>query len=273
MLRFDLSAYYSLLEVFDRTGRLMFPQDWTGEEAWSRDTENPDEIKEQRKELFAKITSLQNAMAPLHALMAMDLSDSEFQETSDNLGALNTRMKEAKIELAQLPQVSDTWVADHASFSRRIAVEKELTGAFKNGELRIIVGTHLVVPWNNWCQCSDFRVSYALSMVRIPKDESALRRGPAFVQKSVYDVWTQNLPETEPLHDTTNAREVLTAWLKLECEKHPKKPMKRDEYLLVAQKHFKPLTISRALFRLVWSDVVPDDWKSAGAPRKNNSAT
>ncbi|MGC9417975.1 MAG: hypothetical protein ACP5EN_03295 [Rhodovulum sp.] len=101
MLRFDLTAYYSLLDAFDLTGRLMFPKDWTGEEAWARDSESSDAVRTRRKEPFAEIAAVQREKTSLQEVMGMDLSDSEFQETSDSLGRLGARLKEARSALAQ----------------------------------------------------------------------------------------------------------------------------------------------------------------------------
>jgi len=263
MLSFDLSTYYSLLDVFDRTGRLMFPKDWTGEEAWARDSENPEPIKERRKQLFAEVTALQREMAPLNDLMGMDLSASEFQETSDSLGPLNDRLKEAKAELAQLPHVSDTWVSDHAAFSRRVSIEKELAQAFISGDLKIVVGAHRVVPWKDWCQRSDFRVYYALSMVRIPRGESAQRRGPAFIIRKEFDQWSERfVAETDaPVDLTPEAK--CKEWLRAEVRGATGKAKVVAEYQEEAQAMFQGLS-ERAFLR-IWAETVPDNWRKPGS--------
>lgn len=262
MLSFDLSAYYSLLDVFDRTGRLMFPKDWTGEEAWARDSENPEPIKERRKQLFAEITALQREMAPLNDLMGMDLSASEFQETSDSLGPLNNRLREAKAELAQLPHVSDTWVSDHDVFARRVSVEKELARAFMSGDLKIVVGAHRVVPWKDWCQRSDFRVYYALSMVRIPRGESSQRRGPAFIMRIEFDQWSERFVTEPDTPGDLTPEAKCKEWLRAEVRRATGKVKIAEEYQAEAQAMFEGL--SERAFKRIWAQTVPDDWRKGG---------
>lgn len=262
MLRFDLSAYYSLLDVFDRTGRLMFPIEWSGLEAWARDTESPEPLKRERQALLKEITTLKGDMAPLHDLMRLNLSESEFQETSDNVGRLSARLKTAKVELSQLPQVSDTWVRDHAAFFRRVRVEQELSQALIRNDLRIIVGTHMVVPWKEWCQRSDFRVWYGLSMVRIPKSESAMRRGPGFVERTAFDLWSERFIMIDKIPGDFTPEAKLAEWLKAEVRANPEKTKTVEEYRKEALKSFSGL--SARAFNRVWATTVPDSWRQGG---------
>ena len=200
--------------------------------------------------------------------MAMDLSDSEFQETSDNLGAMNTRMKEAKAELAQLPKVSDTWLKDHAGFSRRVAVEKELAQAFNAGDLQLIVGTSRIVPWKSWCQRSDFRVYYPLSMIRIPKGESALRRGPAFVSREMFAIWSNRFARPEPDNEehrlTTEAQ--LTEWLRDLIAKQPVKPKTTEALRQQDLEMFPSLSVRG--FNAVWKVTAPEAWRKKGRKKE-----
>lgn len=262
MLRFDLSAYYSLLDVFDRTGRLMFPIEWTGLEAWARDTESPETLKEKRQALLKEITTLKKDMSPLHDLMRLNLSESELQETSDDLGRLSARLKDAKVDLAQIPQVTDTWVTDHAAYSRREKVERELSQALIRNDLQIIVGTHMVIPWTEWCQRPDFRVYYGLSMVRIPKGESTLRRGPGLIDRTAFDLWSERFATDNTASGDLTAEAKLAEWLKAEVRANPQKSKTVEEYRQEALNSFGGL--SARAFNRVWAATVPDSWRQGG---------
>ena len=261
MLRFDLSAYYSLLDVFDRTGRLMFPADWTGLEAWARDSKNPDAVKKNRARILADLDALQSEKAPYQNRMRLDLSDEEAQEASDALGRLNAREATLKVELGQLPHVTDTWISDHAAYTRRIAVEKELSTAFLRQDLSALVGTQLVVPWKDWTKRAGFRVFYGLSMISIPPGESALRRGPAFVEKTAFKLWSERFETKEAQGDLTPSAKCRD-WLKMQVRTSPQKTLTVKQYTEEAQALFPGLS-ERAFLR-VWAETVPASWREGG---------
>ena len=76
MLQFDITQNYSLYEVFERTGKLMFPEDWTGREIWSRPIENPNPIKLEREELSANLINAVRRKAEIESIDQRELSQS-----------------------------------------------------------------------------------------------------------------------------------------------------------------------------------------------------
>lgn len=266
MLRFDLSAYYSLLDVFDRTGRLMFPDDWTGLEAWTRDSENPDAVKAERARILADLDALQSEKAPYQNRMRLDLSDEEAQEASHALGQLNAREAALKAELGQLPHVTDTWLSDHAGYTRRIAVEKELSTAFLRKDLSVIVGTQLVVPWKDWIKRTGFRVFYGLSMISIPPGESALRRGPAFVERTAFNLWSGRFSLREETKGQLTPQAKCEEFLRAIARANPEPNKTNDELWLEARKSIPGLKFNE--YKRARGNALPEHWKKGG--RKPN---
>ena len=50
-MRFDISGHYLLLQAFDLTGRKVFGDEWRGEEAFARDTEDPSSVSGERQNI------------------------------------------------------------------------------------------------------------------------------------------------------------------------------------------------------------------------------
>lgn len=267
MLRFDLSAYYSLLDVFDRTGRLMFPDDWTGLEAWARDSKNPDAVKKKRARILADLDALQSEKAPYQNRMRLDLSDEETQEASDALGQMNAREAVLKVELGQLPHVTDTWLADHAAYTRRITVEKELSTAFLRQDLSVNVGTQRIVPWKDWIKRTGFSVSYSLSMIRIPKGESALRRGPAFVEKTAFNLWSERFSLREKTKGQLTPQAKCEEWLRAIARANPEPNKTSEELWLEARETIPGLKFNE--YKRARGNALPEHWKKGG--RKPNN--
>jgi hypothetical protein len=266
MSGFTLRLFYPLLHVFDETGRAMYGQDWTSWEAWARDYGDPDETRLARKGIIAALNELPAKLAEL-AQVVVDQSDYEaVNEQGAKYQAIYAERERLKQSLHELPEISDSWIADSEKFQRRCSVENTLREAFQAGELTLLHGPSTVVEWDKWANSTDFRVYYGLSMIRAPKNPHfATRRAPGLIKRTEFDQWIKQFgvdPEGEG--SLTPSAQCIN-WLRSEIAKGPKQKTK-DAYRIVAMAEIFGLT--RREFDRCWANETPSDWKASGPLRR-----
>ena len=168
--------------------------------------------------------------------------------------------------LHDLPEVTDSWIADAEQFQRRCTVENTLREAFQGGDLTLLHGPSTVVEWDRWANSTDFRVYYGLSMIRAPKHPYfATRRAPGLVKRVQFDEWIKRFgvdPEDEG--NLTPGAQCIN-WLRNEVAKGPKQKTK-DAYRIVAMAEIFGLTNRE--FDRCWANETPPNWKASGPLRR-----
>lgn len=155
-MRFDISGHYLLLQAFDLTGRKIFGDEWRGDEAFARDSEDPASVSGERRNIQDRIKTLAASAVPHNAILASHADDEECQKASDALHHINQELGQLKERLAMLPDVTGAWLADHVAFKRRRDIEGKLFEAFRSGDLDLQVGPHEIVQWRSWSRQPDF---------------------------------------------------------------------------------------------------------------------
>jgi hypothetical protein len=263
VLKFDLNKFYSLLEVFDRTGRLLFPNEWTGEEAWARQVGDPKTSLEEREVLKQQILELKGIEPPIGLLLGQGFQEEELEQEPSDSGAIIASQRNTRAMLARLPRDMGLWKADHAIYSRRKTVESELFDAFDAGEMKVQLGSSLIADWRSWSQYGGFKVYYGLSMLRIPHQAYLNgRRRPGFVRKVEFALWARKFAtESSPGLDT-ETEDVVELWFQREVESANHQRFLKDDMWERAREIFSEL--SQRAFNRIWDNNAPKAWKSGG---------
>lgn len=267
MLDFDLEAHVTLLQGFDRTGRRIFGSAWRGTEALARPTHSPETIRAKRIALTDQVKSLAIEAVPHQEALKLPLSASEHQAASDNLGRISNRRSSLVAALRALPDLSDSFlVSDHASYERREAVERELREAFDSKALTLLAPTGTVVEWRLWSRLPDFRIYFALSMVRVPRAYVAHnRRLPVFVPTSQLEAWLLRFGSPPEGARSYTPEEACEIWLAEQVRLNPTKNRSKEAFEAEAQESIDEL--SKRAFERAWQKTVPQSWAKAGRRR------
>jgi hypothetical protein len=266
MSGFTLRLFYPLLHVFDETGRAMYGQDWTSWEAWARDYGDPDETRLARKGIIAALNELPAKLAEL-AQVFVDQSDYEaVNQQGAKYQAIYDERERLQKSLHDLPEVTESWIADAEQFQRRCTVENTLREAFQAGDLTLLHGPTTVVEWDKWANSTDFRVYYGLSMIRAPKHPYfATRRAPGLIKRVQFDEWIKRFGVHPERDGGLSPKAQCINWLRAEIAKGPKSQNK-DEFRAAAMAVVSGLSWDE--FDRCWANEVPPSWKRSGPMRK-----
>lgn len=251
MLRFDPLHYHPLLTLFHLTGCALFPQDWTGEEAWAQAPSAPQNVRDKLN-------------AQLEALLRKRLAMTELAQTDPDLAAQldQTEREIAAIrgELFHAPD-ADNVSADRATMDRRTRVITELETAFEREDLTLVLGGACNVQWRSWRRKAGFAIDYALSTVVIPEGESMQRIAPAFVSKVDAEAWLGRFVTNDGAPDLS-PKARCTEWLRAEVQAYPEKRQSKTEFRKEATARFSGLSLRE--FNSAWDEVAPQSWRTAG---------
>ena len=261
----DMSAFYLLLEAFDRVGRARFGPDWNGREVCSIPREGAQTVRNRRRAIVERQNELVQEEDRLRK-ESFDYDDAEaVQRRGQKFDDLYQERDMLNAELNRLPRVTESYLADLATFDRRRRVEEDLVGAFASGELRLIVSGSNIVDWNHASSQPGFVCSFALSMVIFSaKTASHGRRGPAMVGRTEFDLWLRHKVLPYGNGEGLSPEERCELWLRKLVEGQKEK--KRDLYQADAQAAFPGL--SERAFKSLWRAIVPPEWSKSGPIKK-----
>ena len=268
MLQFDITQYYSLYEVFERTGKLMFSEDWTGREIWSRPVGDPSSIIREREDLSTKLGITIRRNAEIDALDLSDLAQSTQTEFLNEWHAVYAEIDELKKKLAKLPNLSDAHISDHELFTRRREVEEGLWEAFSSNSMSVVLKNGSGANWSAWSKQPSFKVYYCLSMIKTPsQSEYQFRRSPAFVSKKEFGLWSKRFDGEIHDGEQYSPEHRARLWLEKKVGEHGTKPYAKPIFI---DKMISKFGISKRLAERIWPEVVPGSWSTPGPPNPNN---
>lgn len=272
-LQFLRENYITLNEGFDRVGRTMFPEEWTGLEALAWPEAEPQNFWDEKQKLQDKFDFHSQRARDLRLTSSSEMGKSEYAEHRDHLEVVETERRDAREKLDQFGQVFDYHIANATLFDRRKKVENRLCNLIRKKELDVRMNHGFGVQMEQFFQSDNFHISFAYSYIITPERYGPRRRVPAYFYKPDFERWILPLEEKLQQYDTSPLEEKLLVWFRsfrelcLEKSKRPKK----EDALTKCELHFGrenlPPNFEKKFFA-AWTLLAPDLWQKGGKPKK-----
>ena len=260
-LKFDLDDYYFLLQAFDRLGRHLYRNDWTGMEAFASPSDDPAILKAAHKDLDDRLDAIGLELTGLRQRGDRLETGAEKEQIDQRLFELQKQEQELFNRRSALPSYRETLIADYDQYQRGQKVRKILFRGFADKKIKALFGLDQIIEWKLWRGYESFEVSVSLSLATAPPEYSTRGDAPVFVSKTSFDRWLislQPLVESEP--KTLTAKEQAIRLMTTLAETH--KRIKKEDCWQIMKAEVADLT--QNMFNGVWKDYAPAHWKKQG---------
>jgi hypothetical protein len=264
-----LEEYYSLLHAFDRLGRRLYP-DWTGDEFEEQPIDAPEVVTAKRVPLEARLAEIEVEQDKLRAAILATTVKSQIDALEEKKSALFGERVDLQNRLRQIWKPDDdTYRREFAAYRRRIEVERILIAALQARKLEAQFGRSLMIDWPSWSIDRGFHYSLPLSLVRVPRHRSALRRAAVWIRRDAFENWLKTEVSVSPAaREKMSREERAVQWLlELVQKTGGKKPAGGERAIYPDAKRDIPGLAFREFHR-AWLRVAPLDWRAKGAPPK-----
>lgn len=260
-LKFDLDKYHLLLQAFDRLGRHLYRNEWTGMEAFAAPSDDPDTLKEKHKELDDQLDAIGLEMAGHRQRGGRLESGPEKEKIDQRLFKLQRQEQVLLNRKSALPSYRETMVANYDQYQRGQRVREILFAGFADKRIKAQFGLNLIIDWKIWRDFESFEVSIPLSLAAAPPEYSSHGRAAVFVSKGTFEQWLitlQPLVEGEP--ETLTKKDHAIRLMATLVETH--RLMKKEDCW--KEMEAKIPDITRNMFNDVWKIHAADHWKKQG---------
>jgi hypothetical protein len=260
-----LEDYYSLLHAFDVIGRRLYPE-WTGDEFDQRPVPSPTVIASEREPLEKRLLEIETELDTVAADIRRSLKESEIAEY---------KKQEAQLFVERnsiLDRLRHTWRLDDESYRREFAAHERklrakevLFAALEARQIQVQLGRSLIVDWPAWRIEPGFRCYLPLSLVRVSRFRSSMRRGTALIRRDEFDKWLNaTVPQNPPAPETMDPEGRCEVWLlNLIRERKGERPPD-NRRAIYEQAHRAIPELTERQFLRAWARVAPQEWKKGG---------
>lgn len=289
MQTFDVSEHYLLLQAFDRAGRHMFGEEWTGIEAWARHVDDPELSKSEKNTLSIEIISLKKQLGAIQPEIEFANDDAAKQNAQETYLEISQKLRVTEDHYRHFPASYDHWIADSNAYKRKTFVEQRMLSAFSKGDLTLIYRGGTQTSYEEIRLHSGFKINIALSQVRLPsryrstlvqcdRDSTVSPDNPyreplrfaAFVKKRAFLQWrAKQKAKTSHSDDTTleeQAEQLLDRLIHLAGDK----VVLRDPCMKEFKTLFPALGVNA--FKRVWINSTSKIEKTKGRPPEESKA-
>ncbi|MCC3306606.1 hypothetical protein [Sneathiella sp. HT1-7] len=262
-LKFDLDNHYFLLQAFDRLGRHLYRNDWTGMEAFASPSDDPDFLKTRHSELDDQLDTIGLEKTALFQKGGRLERGPEKQQIDQRLFELQKQEQELFNRKSALPSYRETLIADYEQYQRGQQTREILFSGFADKKIKALFGLDQIIDWKLWRGYESFETSVSLSLATAPPEYSTRGDAPVFVSKTSFEQWLitlQPLVESEP--EILTIKEQAIRLITKLTETH--KRIKKDDCWQAMNTEIPDLT--RNMFDDVWKDHAPSHWKKQGRP-------
>lgn len=257
--------FYFLLHAFDRLGRYLFGESWTGQEFKSRSLPTPDEVAADRAPLEAHREELDGRLRRIDEALSRAILQADIDRLKGERAALILEQTEVRSRLFAMPSATDGYRLDWEDFSRRQRTEHILLDALQTGRINAQFAEGQIIDWSGLHRDREFKVYLALSQVKAPRLRSPIRRGAALIRRNAFDEWLKGIL---PIHPgaiaSLSPEEQCRAWI-VGLGNSGQKPKPKPELWEEAQGLFPGL--SKKAFERLWAQHAPDSWRRKGRPQ------
>lgn len=266
---FSDDSHYYLLQAFDRLGRHLFGEEWTGQEFQARPTRKPEAVAAEAAPIEARLAEIQKAQNALTEAKRRTTNADEVARLADELERLEMERREDLASLQQIAQTIESAHRDWPAFSRHSRTYDTLFSALRSERLQAEAVDGMQIEWPVWEQEPGFVCYLNLSLVHVARYRSSARRMSVIIRKEAFETWRKTV---DPINEKALAEippeQRCRAWLPgfMAAQTLPvPKPDVRAE----AQQLFPGL--STRAFDRVWSDTAPKDRRRGGRPKASRN--
>jgi hypothetical protein len=261
----NFTTLYFLLEAFDRLGARLYDDEWTGLEAWACPKDPPDDMLNRRKVFTDQMKALDARVASLQQDFNYAADREEQSRISAEKRPLEVERAKLDMALRSLPNLSDSYHADHAMFVRRERTEQTLWKAAGESKFQFQYGIGPLIDWRTWRTKPGFNVYLNLSMATTSDRMTGQRRMPVLVDRVAFDQWLGEITPMNAPPDSREAQEAtFVAYLKSETLKNPNR-LRKTDFQEIAKATYK---IGTGRFRTLWDSHASKKQQRPGRPRK-----
>lgn len=262
-LKFDLDDYYFLLQAFDRLGRHLYRDDWTGMEAFSSPSDDPDILKNQHEDLDDQLDTIGLEKTALFQKGGRLEAGPEKEQINQRLFELQRQEQELLNRKSALPSDRETLIADYEQYQRGQQARETLYAGFADKKIKALFGLDQFIEWKLWRSYESFEASVSLSLATAPPQYSTRGDAPVFVSKTSFDQWLITLqPFVESVPEILTTREQAIRLMVKLAETHDR--IKKEDCRRAMNAEIPDLT--QNMFNEVWKDHAPVHWKKPGRP-------
>ncbi|WP_373085290.1 hypothetical protein [Sneathiella sp.] len=146
-LKFDLDSHYFLLQAFDRLGRHLYRNDWTGMEAFAAPSDDPAILKTRHKELNDQLDTIGLEKAGLLLKGGRLEKGPEKEKINLRLFELQKQEQELLNRKSALPSYRETLIADYEQYQRGQQTREILFRGFADKKIEALFGLDQIIDW------------------------------------------------------------------------------------------------------------------------------
>jgi hypothetical protein len=258
-----LDHYYFLLHAFDRLGRHLYGEEWTGDEFRAQHVMTRAELEREHERLGNELREVEGELRAVTGMIGRSAG-----ATVTALKAEETQLTDRCERLRQRywmtpkPDGSDdVRFRDHERCRR---TRETLFDALEAGSLQAEFIGGPIVDWVGWCRQPGFRVCLEFSFVILPRT-AATRRGSVVLRRVAFEEWSKSvLPASRVRLEGLAPFERCRLRIQ-ELGRTISKPRKK---VLRDQLKREIPELLDAEFNRAWELYAPAAWKSKGRPRR-----
>lgn len=256
--------YYFLMHAFDRLGRRMYPDDWTGNEIGCSDLKNPKEIEGERAPLEEQLAALDERYIELEAMIKKTVEAKIIEECKEEQKAVSIKRSKLHTALWETGTADESYRNRYAAIPRRDTVRNELLNALRSRMIEATVNGGTNIELDHLENQPGFSLDLEWSMARLPSRDFGGRRRHASVllNRKLFNEWLdQHHPEKAAPHSREENIQKCKRWFRE--QKSVNNRLRKQPFIDQATTDYR---ISEYAAEQIWAELA-GDWKNPGRPK------
>lgn len=260
----DYEHYYFLMHAFDRLGRRMFPDDWTGNEIHTSNLRSPDEIEKELEPYVKESKALEARFNELNGIIDKTFKDDLIKECEIEKVEIGIRRAELSSKFWDIGKPDDSYRKTYAAIPRKETVLNELLSALRTRKIQATMNGGVVIQFDYLENMPGFKLDVEHSLARMPKTEYGGRGNHASVLliRNRFDEWLDvHHPPKAPPGTREEKIQLCKRWLRE--QKLLDNRLRKKPFIELAKINFR---ISEYAAEQIWAELA-GDWKNPGRPK------
>lgn len=260
-MNFDL--HYFLMHAYDRLGRRMLPDTWTGNEISAYEPEPLEERRAKRAPLEVKLSKIDDLIEALKVEKSGSLKQDVKDRCNSKIKTLISERIKVSSQLSEIGEIDKHYLEGLKEIERRDLVKQELCRALEAQEFELSFPSGFNLRWEQLSKEPGYGFSIRHSLVRLPVERYGRnnRHYAAVIIREKFDKWLETHHPAPAKPDTPEARlQEFEQWFRQHLAKggvHLRKP----DVIEIGKEKFQ---LSELKAISVWNKLAPNNWKNAG---------